>query len=124
MNIGAVNMILYCRNWHETVGFYRGGIQLPVLSANEWFVEFRLNDTARLSVANEARTTIKSGGGQGLTISLQITDIEQVQNTLTNTGISLQPLKEVWGTKAFYVRDPEGNRIEFWEGIATVERKT
>ena len=85
-------------------------------------MEFKLNEAARLSVADEARTTVKSGDGKGITISLQVADVVQVQTELTQAGISSTPIKEVWGSKAVYVRDPEGNRLEFWEGRAKVER--
>jgi catechol-2,3-dioxygenase len=122
MKIKAANTILYCRNWRETVAFYRDGIQLLVLSSNDWFVEFKLNEAARLSVANEARATVKSGDGKGITISLQVADVEQIQAELTEAGISSSSIREVWGSKAIYVRDPEGNRLEFWEGRAKVER--
>jgi len=122
MKIKAANTILYCRNWQETVVFYRDVIKLLVLSSNDWFVEFKLNEAARLSVANEARTSIKSGDGRGITISLQVADIAQVQAELNEAGVSSTPIKEVWGSKAIYVRDPEGNRLEFWEGRAKVER--
>ncbi len=50
-----------------------------MLSSNDWFVEFKLNEASRLSVANEVRTTMKSGDGKGVTISLQVVDVEQVQ---------------------------------------------
>lgn len=122
MKIKAANTILYCRNWQETVAFYRDGIKLLVLSSNDWFVEFKLNEAARLSVANETRATVKSGDGKGITISLQVADVVQAQAELTEAGISSSPIKEVWGSNAIYVRDPEGNRIEFWEGRAKAER--
>lgn len=122
MKVKAANTILYCRNWQETVAFYRDGIKLLVLSSNDWFVEFKLNEAARLSVANEARATVKSGDGKGITISLQVADVAQVQAGLMEAGIPSSPIREVWGSKAIYVRDPEGNRLEFWEGRAKVER--
>lgn len=123
MKIKAANTILYCKKWHETVAFYRNGINLLALSSNDWFVEFKLNEAARLSVANESRTTIKSGDGKGITISLQVADVKQVQAELTEAGIASTPIKEVWGSQAIYVHDPEGNRLEFWEGRAKVERR-
>ncbi len=123
MKIKAVNTILYCRKWQETVAFYRDSIKLLVLSSNDWFVEFKLNETSRLSVADESRTSIKSGEGKGITISLQIMDVEQIQAELMEAGIDSSPIKEVWGSKAIYVHDPEGNRLEFWEGRAKVERR-
>jgi len=122
MKIKAVNTILYCRKCQETVAFYRDGIKLLVLSSNDWFVEFKLNEIARLSVAGESRTSVKSGDGKGITISLQVADLEQMRTELSDAGIEPSLVKDVWGSKAIYVRDPEGNRLEFWEGRAKVER--
>ena len=62
MQIESANIILYCRKWEEMVAFYRTALQLPVTTATDWFVEFRLTETSRLSVADETRTSIKSGG--------------------------------------------------------------
>ncbi len=118
MKIKAANIILYCEKWEETVAFYRDGLKLLVISSNDWFVEFKLNDRSRLSVANEARTSIKSGDGKGITVSLQVEDIEQTKADLMKAGIITTPIKEVWGSKAIYVHDPEGNRLEFWAGRA------
>jgi catechol 2,3-dioxygenase-like lactoylglutathione lyase family enzyme len=118
VKIKATNTILYCRNWQETVEFYRTGLKLLVLSSNDWFVEFKLNEMSRLSVANEARTSIKSGEGRGITVSLQVADIEQTRNELIEAGVTPTAIKDVWGAKAIYVSDPAGNRLEFWSGKA------
>lgn len=124
MKIKSTNTILYCKQWQETVAFYRDGIKLLALLSNDWFVEFKLNETSRLSVADEARASIKSGDGKGITISLQVADLEQTLAELKEAGINSSPVKEVWGAKAVYVRDPEGNRLEFWEGRAKAERRS
>ena len=118
MKIKAANTILYSKHWTETVSFYRDGLKLRILSSTDWFLEFKLNEAARLSVANEARASIKSGNGKGITISLQVSDIEQTRAELLDAGIIPTPIKEIWGSKAIYVRDPEGNRLEFWAGRA------
>jgi len=89
-----------------------------VISSNDWFVEFKLNEMSRLSVADETRTSIKSGDGKGITISLQVSDIERTRAELMDAGITPTPIKEVWGSEAIYVCDPEGNRLEFWTGRA------
>ena len=120
MKIKSTNTVLYCKNWQETVEFYRTGLKLLVISSNEWFVEFKLNEMSRISVANEARTSIDSSGGKGITVSLQVADIEQTQTELMEAGITSTPIKEIWGAKAIYVHDPEGNRLEFWSGRAKV----
>lgn len=118
MKIKAANTILYCKKWDETGSFYRDGLKLLVISSTDWFVEFKLNESARLSVANEARATVKSGEGRGITISLQVADIEETRAELIESGLSPGPIKEIWGSKAIYLHDPEGNRLEFWAGRA------
>ena len=118
LKIKSTNTILYCKNWEETVEFYRTELKLLVLSSNEWFVEFKLNEMSRVSVANAVRTSIESSGGKGITVSLQVADIEQTRAELIEAGISAAPIKEVWGSRAIYIHDPEGNRLEFWSGRA------
>ena len=118
MKIKSTNTILYCKNWQETVEFYRTGLKLLVLSSNEWFVEFKLNEMSRVSVANEVRTSIESSGGKGITVSLEVADVEQTRTKLIQAGITPTSIKDVWEAKAIYVHDPEGNRLEFWSGRA------
>lgn len=118
MHIKSANIILYCKNWAAMVAFYQGTLQLPVTTSTEWFIEFKLTRTSRLSIANESRTSIKSGGGKGITIGLQVTDLMTTRAQLQEAGSNPTEVKEVWGAKAFYVLDPEGNRIEFWSGRA------
>jgi predicted enzyme related to lactoylglutathione lyase len=118
VKIKSTNTILYCTNWEQTVEFYRTGLKLPVLSSTEWFVEFKLNAMSRISVADEARTSIRSSSGNGITVSLQVDDIEQTRTELMEAGIATTPIKEVWGSKVIYIHDPEGNRLEFWSGRA------
>lgn len=115
---------MYCKKWRETVLFYRDGIKLLELLSNDWFVEFKLNEISRLSVADESRASVKSGDGKGVTISLQVVDLEQTLAELKEAGIQSTPIKEVWDSKAIYVRDPEGNRLEFWEGRAKFDRSS
>src|SRR5687768_8640944 len=109
------NTILYCQHWQETVDFYRRKLQFPITFESDWFVEFHLTPTSRLSVANERRATIKSSGGAGLTLTLQVADADQVWQELNRRGLSLGPLKDhAWGARVFYFFDPEGHRLEVW----------
>jgi catechol 2,3-dioxygenase-like lactoylglutathione lyase family enzyme len=107
-------MILYCRKWDETVAFYEKKLGLPINFFNEWFVEFNLNNNARLSVANEERSSIKSGEGEGITISLEVQHIETMHSLMAEKGLNPTSVKEIWKSRLFYIKDPEGNRIEFW----------
>ena len=114
----TTNMILYCREWEKTVRFYREGLRLPVTFSTDWFVEFSLTASSRLSVANEKRSSIKSVAGRGMTLSLEVEHIQAAwndaeKNGLRPTGISQHP----WNARVFYLFDPEGHRIEIWQSI-------
>lgn len=114
MKIKASNIILYCSKWEKTVSFYREVLKLEINFSNEWFVEFNLNDGARLSVANDEKTSVKSSGGKGITISLNVDDIKTVHFFMVESGLNPTPIKSLWKSGVFYIYDPEGNRIEFW----------
>ncbi len=114
VDIRTTNTILYCKKWKETVDFYKTGLKLQVTYSIEWFVEFKLNDTSRLSVANEARASIDSSEGKGITISMEVDDIRTTHSFLVDAGLNPTAIRDVWGSKVIYIYDPEGNRLEFW----------
>jgi len=114
MEITIANTILYCSRWRESVEFYSTGLGLTVLSTRDWFVEFRLNNSARLSIADETRSSIKSAGGMGITVSMAVDDIQSTYATLKKKNLNPTPIKNLWGARVFYLHDPEGNRLEFW----------
>ena len=116
MDLLTTNTILYCSRWDDSVRFYRDGLGLPILFATDWFVEFRLSPNSRLSVADETRASVKSSGGAGITVSLEVDDIEAAwklvaQRDLEPTAIRDHP----WQARVFYLFDPEGHRIEIWQ---------
>lgn len=112
------NIILYCKKWEETAHFYKKQLCLEVLFDTDWFIEFSLITNSRLSIADEKRSSIKSSSQKGITITLQVNNIEVVWNDfkkrdLKPTAISKHP----WDAKHFYIFDPEGHRIEIWESV-------
>ena len=114
MEIRAINTILYCNRWEETVAFYRSVLGGQESHATGWFVEFPLGDTARLSVADAAKTSIGSSAGRGITISLRVKDVVSAHAELVAAGLDPTEPKDLWGTQVTYIYDPEGHRIEFW----------
>ena len=115
MLVRTVNTILYCRKWTETVTFYRTQLNLQIATSLEWFVEFKLNETSRLSIANAARTSIDSCDGKGVTITLEVDDLEMTHSYLKEAGLNPTPIMDhAWGARVIYIYDPEGNRLEFW----------
>jgi catechol 2,3-dioxygenase-like lactoylglutathione lyase family enzyme len=114
----TANTILYCREWEATVAFYRDRLGLPVTYAGEWFVEFALTATARLSVADERRASVKSAGGAGITLTFQVADAAAVRTAFESAGLTPGPLKRhAWGATVFYLHDPEGHRLEVWSPL-------
>ncbi|MDR4506380.1 MAG: VOC family protein [Candidatus Scalindua sp.] len=114
LHIRNTNTILYCENWQRTMEFYRDKLKLPISYESDWFVEFKLTDTAHVSIANESRATIKSGKGAGITLTFQVEDINKTWQYMHDNGIFPDPIRDKWGSSVFYFRDPEGHRIEVW----------
>jgi len=112
----TTNTILYCKEWKKTVGFYRDQLKLPIIFTSDWFLEFRLNAMSRLSIADEKRSSIKSCGGKGVTVSLEVDDIEAVREYAEKFGMKPTELrKHPWNARVFYIFDPEGHRVEIWQ---------
>lgn len=118
-SVKRTNTILYCKQWAETVAFYQHVLGLRVTHETDWFIEFQLADNVYLSVANEQRATVKSASGAGITLSWQVDDIQQAHDKLQAKAITVSPLKQKWGATVCYFHDPEGNRIELWQPIAS-----
>ncbi|NOY68454.1 MAG: VOC family protein [Deltaproteobacteria bacterium] len=118
-SIGSVNTILYCASFEETLAFYRDILGLPITFSTGWFVEFSLGDRTRLSIADETRASIKSCSGKGITISLEVEDIEGVHKKLEISGCDPTEIKKhPWSARFFFIHDPEGHRLEFWTRIS------
>jgi len=117
-NYLTTNIILYCKNWEETVQFYRDALALEVTFSSDWFIEFLLNEKSRLSIADQNRSSIKSDGQKGITITLQVRDIDSIWHDFNRNELGPTPIKvHPWDAKVFYVFDPEGHRIEIWQEV-------
>lgn len=113
--IKTTNTILYCTNWENTVSFYRDVLGLRINFSNDWFTEFLTTDTSRISIADEKRASVKSCRGGGITLALEVEDIEASHMVMKEADLEPSHIKEhPWDAKVFYVYDPEGHRIEIW----------
>jgi catechol 2,3-dioxygenase-like lactoylglutathione lyase family enzyme len=92
--VGSVNTILYCANWRETVDFYLRSLGLSVTHSTDWFVEFELSNGARLSVADETRSRIKSVRGQGITLSWQVANADETWDWLQAHALSICSIRK------------------------------
>jgi uncharacterized glyoxalase superfamily protein PhnB len=82
-------------------------------------VEFRLTENSRLSIADEKRSSIKSCGGEGVTLALEVEDIERMKGDMDTIGLKPTVIeKHPWDARVFHLFDPEGHRIEIWQKTA------
>ena len=117
-NLKTTNMILYCKEWEKTVRFYRDQLQFPINFSTDWFVEFRLGAISRLSIADEKRASVKSCGGKGITLALEVEDIEAVREYTEKIGLKPTVIRtHPWDARVFHLFDPEGHRIEIWQAF-------
>ena len=111
----AMNTVLYCEHFVETLAFYDEVMQLPRGFANDWFVEFKVAQEAYLSVADQRRASIDSAKGKGLTLTLRVDDVLACHRQLCARGaVPSAPGTRPWGAEGFLLHDPEGTRIEIW----------
>jgi len=116
MRIKTANTIFYCRKWEETVRFYRDHLNLTVNFSSDWFVEFCLSPSCRLSIADEKRASIKSCNGKGITLSFEVENIDNAWEFAEKAGLKPTTIKKhSWEARIFYLFDPEEHRIEFWQ---------
>jgi len=114
----TANTILYCGKFKKTVEFYRDHLKLPVNFSTDWFVEFCLSATSRLSIADEKHASIKSCRGKGITLALEVENIDKTWEDIDKAGLNPTGIrKHAWNARVFYLFDPEGHRIEIWESI-------
>ncbi len=120
----TANMILYCKEWENTVRFYRDQLHLSVNFSTDWFVEFHLTSNSRLSIADEKRSSIPSCGGKGVTLAMEVDDIEAAWKYTMKNGLKPTEIrKHPWNARVFYLLDPEGHRIELWQPFNSNDNK-
>ncbi|MBL7180801.1 MAG: VOC family protein [Pseudomonadota bacterium] len=124
LSFKSTNTILYCEKWQETLAFYKDILKLPINFSTGWFAEFKLTDTANLSIADESKASLKSNRGAGITLTFQVEDINEIRQILHDIGSTPGPIKEhAWGAQVFYLFDPEGHRLEFWSQTDSTSRR-
>ena len=114
IDVRATNFILYCERWAETVAFYRDVLRLTETFSNQWFVEFRLGGGASVSIADAGRTSIHPVQGRGMTLSIEVPDLDATRRWLERRGAKPSAVTIRFGSRVFDIYDPEGHRIEFW----------
>ncbi|WP_083912094.1 VOC family protein [Desulfotignum phosphitoxidans] len=74
-------------------------------------------------VANEQKSTIKSLKEKGITIALQVQDIDAVWKKVVERKLKPTKIKHhPWNARVFYLFDPEGHRIEIWQDTKIMKK--
>ena len=106
------NIIIFAENIRVLTDFYQTVIGLEP-DDNQPFPEhrfFRFNTGAcKLCIHSGTKP---NGGRQKIVFHVE--SVRQIHETLRNKKLKLRPLKPEGGLACFDVRDPEGNRIQFW----------
>ncbi len=119
-HVGAIavrrfNTLLYVRHFSACVAFYRDGLGLPESFANAWFVEFTVNAGACVSVISKDSTRMRDAPFVTQTMTFEVTDVDATHDLLLARGLAPGDVHvHGFGARVFYLRDPEGNRLEFW----------
>ena len=111
------------RAFYEKLGFeFLGGPMGPepvaiVEHSSGVNINFILNVSADASPTNVLMDAAEKHAGF-THIALEITDVEAVKRQLDDVGIAITETVEFGGTSFFFVRDPDGNVIEFHKPAA------
>lgn len=88
-------------------------------------MECKLNEASRLSIADESRISIDNNESKGITITLEVDDIETTHLYLNEIGLNPTPIKDhAWRARVIHIYDPEGNRFEFWSPNIEFDKTT
>lgn len=121
----SITPLLRCRNMRLTLDFYTGVLDFTLMEANpataaDPAIAWLRREGADLMLSSHA------GDGQvGQPVMVRVADIDAVFDALLGRGLDRSghpdspvhqaPVDQTWGTREFYVADPSGNTVRFWQ---------
>lgn len=110
MDLGGI--ILFIKDMRAAVAYYRDVLELPPDEEQPFPADrfFRFNTGQCKLCLHKAG---KPNGGRQK-IVFHVESVSDVHRKLKAKGLQLKPLKNEDGLSVFDIRDPEGNRIQFW----------
>lgn len=93
------------------------GAHVPAAEAGKWCGD---DEVLRKYFAAFADEFEKNEPGAGVTIYLQVDDVDAYHATLTDRGVKglLEPKTQFYGQRDFPVRDPDGYRLTFYAPVS------
>lgn len=80
-----------------------------------WPLEFRTEDSAYFDAAGVVLERSKSPANPDFIVGLAVDDVDATYQDLIDRGVAVGdvPKDRSWGVRNFYVRDPDGNQVEY-----------
>jgi catechol 2,3-dioxygenase-like lactoylglutathione lyase family enzyme len=123
----AIIPTVRCRNMNTSLAFYTGVLDFVYVDGNE-----QPNDPAFSVLARDGAQLILSShrgdGAFGQAIAITTDDVDALARTFRTRGLRTPgnpdapqqvhegPIDQSWGTREFYVDDPDGNTLRFVQG--------
>lgn len=118
-----------CRRIEASIAFYTQRLGFQDLSEGEMMDPgFRVlrKDANLLFLSSHA-----GDGAFGQAIAVLVNDVDEIVRTLRARGLKVPgdrrspvhegPVDQTWGTREFYVDDPDGNTVRFIQGLSLQE---
>jgi catechol 2,3-dioxygenase-like lactoylglutathione lyase family enzyme len=113
--------IFRCTSMKESLRFYTQVLDFdlfePGATADDWVVALRNGDAALLL------TRLEGDQQLGINVNVLVEDVDGLFTRYTQRGLDqshrrespvhLQPTDQSWGSREFYVTDPDGNTLRF-----------
>lgn len=120
----AIIPTLRCSSMRQSLAFYTGILDFEVLDRDD-----DLDDPSFVMLARDGgQLWLSSHGGDGAfgsVVAITTNDVDAVFRTLRARGLRTPgnpdapeqvhegPIDQTWGTREFYVEDPDGNTLRF-----------
>jgi catechol 2,3-dioxygenase-like lactoylglutathione lyase family enzyme len=118
----AIIPTVRCSNMRRSLAFYTGILDFERVDGND-----RLEDpsfTALKRGGDYLYLSSHRGDGEfGQAIAVEVDDVDEIFRALLRRGLSTPgnpdspvhegPVDQTWGTREFYVDDPDGNTLRF-----------
>jgi len=122
--VTSFHAVLFCRNWEESVAFYRDVLELPVLEERAGFVEFKVTPESRIGLMDTRRAPAGAPPAERALLSFRVPDARQTRRRLAGRCPDLPAVRaHPWGAWVLEIADPEGRRLEFWSPRETSREK-
>jgi catechol 2,3-dioxygenase-like lactoylglutathione lyase family enzyme len=126
----AIIPTLRCRNVQKSLAFYIGVLDFEHVDGDD-----ALNDPSFQVLAREGDQLFLSShrgdGVFGTVVAVTTNDIDALFRTFRRRGLQTPgnpdapqhvhegPIDQTWGTREFYVEDPDGNTLRFTQRLAS-----